>query len=146
MLTTAQLATLKSDIAANFAAQVTAADWPTITAAYNAPSNPVVTIWRADIPTSEIVSGITFSELVALSAVKQFGLQVLMQPGTVDATSANVRAAFSAIFGASTTLTALSALAQRTATRLEALFTTAQVSAVYGYALSANDVQKAMGA
>ena len=73
-------------------------------------------------------------------------LSLLLLPGVVDATSANVRADFSAIFSAGLSLTALSAMAQRTATRLEALFTTSAISSVYGYTLTASDVQKAMGA
>lgn len=145
MLTPAQLASLKTDAQTNFAADVAAANWPAITSAYNAPSSPAVTVWRADIPIAQIVANITYSELVALTSVKQFALQVLLQPGVVDASSANVRAAFSAIFGASTTLTALTALAQRTATRLEALFTTSGVSAVYAYSLTGPDVATAMG-
>lgn len=144
MLTVAQLAALKTDIGANFAAQVAAGDQSGIAAAYNTPSSPAVAVWRADIPIAQIVDAITYSELVALTSVKQFALQVLLAPGIVDASSVNVRAAFSAIFGASTTLTALTALAQRTATRLEALFTTAQVSSAYGYVMSAEDVREAL--
>lgn len=145
MLTASQFATLKSDIQANFAAQVAAADWPSIATAYNQPSSPAVTVWRADIKPSEIVAAIAGSEFVALTALKQSLLSLLLMPGVVDASSANIRADFSAIFPSSASLTALTAIAQRTATRLEALFTTAQVSAVYGYALTADDVQQSMG-
>src|SRR5574337_2012440 len=126
MLTASQLATLKTDISgqSTLTAAVAAKDWPTVAAFYAEASSPAVTIWRADVKPSEIVAAITYTELVALTSPKQFALQVLLQPGVVDATSANVRAAFSAIFGTSASLTALTALAERTATRLEALFTT----------------------
>lgn len=147
MLTTSQLATLKTDISGQPAltAAVAAKDWPTVAAFYAEPSSPTVTIWRADVRPAEIVAAITGSEFVALTALKQSLLSLLLMPGVVDATSPNVRADFSAIFASGSSLTALSALAQRTATRLEALFTTAQVSAVYGYTLTAADVQMAMG-
>lgn len=147
MLTTAQLAALKTDAdgQSTLTAAIAAKDWPTVAAFYNAPSSPAVTIWRADVKPSEIVAAITGSEFVALTALKQSLLSLLLMPGVVDATSANVRADFSAIFATGSSLTALTALAQRTATRIEALFTAAQVSAVYGYLLAAADVQQAMG-
>src|SRR5574340_1691611 len=101
MLTASQLATLKTDISgqSTLTAAVAAKDWPTVAAFYAEASSPAVTIWRADVKPSEIVAAITYTELVALTSPTQFALQVLLQPGVVDATSANVRAAFSAIFG-----------------------------------------------
>lgn len=147
MLTASQLATLKTDISgqSSLTAAIAAKDWPTVAAFYAQPSSPAVTIWRADVKPSEIVAAITGTDFVGLTAVKQSLLSLLLMPDVVDATSANVRADFSAIFPASASLTALTAIAQRTATRLEALFTTSAVSAVYGYTLTAADVQQAMG-
>src|SRR5574337_413974 len=147
MLTPAQLASLKTDISSqsSLTTAVAAKDWPTVAAFYNAASSPAVTVWRADVRPSEIVAAITGSEFVALTAIKQSLLSLLLMPGVVDATSANVRADFSAIFASGSSLTALTNIAQRTATRIEALFTTAQVSATYGYSLTAADVQQAMG-
>ena len=145
-MTPAQLAALKSDATANFAALVAATDWPSIAAAYNLPSLPAVTIWRADIKPVEVIDAITGTEFIALTPQHQAMLSLLLLPGVVDATSANVRADFSAIFSSGSSLTALSTIAQRTATRLEALFTTSAISAVYGDTLTAGDVQKAMGA
>src|SRR5574337_1792037 len=138
MLTPAQLASLKTDISSqsSLTTAVAAKDWPTVAAFYNAASSPAVTVWRADVHPSEIVAAITGTDFTALTQIKATLLQVLLTPDAVDATSANVRADFSAIFPSSATLTALTAVAQRTATRLEALFTTAQVSAAYGYTLT----------
>lgn len=148
-MTPAQLATLKTDIQAqpSLASAVTAADWPTIAAFYNAAASPSVNVWRSDVKASEVVAAITYSEYVALTAVKQGGLALLIQPGTVDATSSNVRAAFQAIFGASTSLTALTNLAQRAATALEKLFGSGGppiTSTLYGHVLTADEVQQAM--
>lgn len=147
MLTASQLATLKTDLGgqSSLTAAVAARDWPTVAAFYNAPSSPAVTVWRADVKPSEIVAAITGNEFVALTAIKQSLLSILLMPGVVDATSANVRADFSAIFASGSSLTALTAIAQRTATRIEALFTAAQVSAVYGYVLTGPDIAAAMG-
>src|SRR5574337_515203 len=138
MLTASQLASLKTDASgqSTLTAAIAAKDWPTVAAFYAEPSSPAVTIWRADVKPSEIVAAITGTDFTGLTAVKQSLLSLLLMPGVVDATSANVRADFSAVFPSSASLTALTALAQRTATRLEALFTTAQVSAAYGYTLT----------
>ena len=147
MLTPAQLAAIKTDISAqsSLTADVASANWPAVAAFYNAPSSPAVTVWRADVKPSEIVAAITGTDFTNLTAIKQSLLLLLLTPGVVDATSSNVRADFSAIFPISASLTALTNIAQRTATRIEALFTTAQVSATYGYTLTAADVQQAMG-
>lgn len=127
-LTASQLSTLKTDIQgrASLASSVAAADWPTVAAFYNAPASPAVNVWRADIATEEIAPQVVMSDFVALTAVKQNGLLLLTQGPKIDATQANVRSAFASIFGAgSTTLTNLTALAQRPATRFEAMFLTA---------------------
>lgn len=146
-LTSAELATLKSDAQANFPAQVAVQDWPAIAAAYNLPSNPAVNVWRPDISATEIAATITMSAFTALTAQQQNGLLLLTQ-GPIDATSANVRAAFQNIFGAGQTLTDLTARAQRTGTRVEVLFSTAasgaRVTTKYGQTLTADDLQKAM--
>jgi hypothetical protein len=60
----------------------------------------------------------------------------------------NVRNGFASIFPVNVA-NALAAIAQRTATRLEALFSgggSPVVSAVFGYQVTAAEVQKAMGA
>lgn len=147
MLNAAQLAALKTDVGtqSTLTAAVAAKDWPTVAAFYNAPSSPAVTIWRADVQPSEIVAAITGTEFTGLTAIKQSLLSILLMPGVVDATSANIRADFSAIFASGSSLTALTAVAQRTATRIEALFTASQVSAVYGYTLTGTDIAAAMG-
>src|SRR5574337_1123934 len=83
MLTASQLAALKADIGgqSSLTADVAAANWPAIAAFYNAPSSPAVTVWRADVKPSEIVAAITGSEFVALTAIKQSLLSLLLMPG-----------------------------------------------------------------
>lgn len=151
MLTSAQLATLKTDINAQapLAAARTAADWPTVAAFYNANTSPAVAVWKPSITVHEMNAVITWSAFAGLTALAQNAYMAMTQDGFVDATSATVRAGFSTVFGAgSASLTALNALAQRTATRLEALLVSVAgppiVSAVFGQSLSADDVQKAM--
>lgn len=146
-LTQAEDATLKTDVQTNFPTLVVVADWPAVANAYNLPSNPATNVWRPDISASEIAATITMSAFTALTAQQQNGLLLLTQ-GPVNATSANVRAAFQDIFGAGQTLTALTALAQRVGTRAEVLFSSAaagaRVTTKYGLLLTAADVQKAM--
>ena len=146
-LTTAEAATLKTDVQANFASLAALADWPAIATAYNLPSSPATSVWRPDILPSEIAATITMSAFTALTAQQQNGLLLLTQ-GSVNAASANVRDAFQNIFGAGQTLTDLTTLAKRTGTRVEILFSSAasgaRVTTKYGLLLTAADVQKAM--
>jgi hypothetical protein len=149
MLTLTQLATLKAAILAD----VTANAFPNTNdgnfalAAYlNSASDPVVNVWRKNIQPTEISSTITMSAFVALTAIKQNGLLLLTQ-GLLDATSANVRAAFNEIFGAGPTLTALTALAQRIGTRFEIIFSSAagvaNISTMFGQSVTYLDVGEA---
>jgi hypothetical protein len=127
VLTSAQLATLKADILADpvLAAKPNNSDAAVdIAAAYNAAASPAYVVWRTDIAPREIVGAITSSEFVALTAIKQNGLIILLLAGTIDGSNANIRAAFTAIFTTGSSLTALTALAKRNATRAEKLFAT----------------------
>jgi hypothetical protein len=146
MMTPAQLATLKADIkaAADLAAPLAAAQAQSIADAYNATASPAVLLWRPDIGVDELRGAVVWSDFVALTTVRQQAYLALTQGVTIDATKASVRGAFAAIFGAgSASLTALTALAQRPATRLEALFTVAVVSSMYGQRLTPQDVAAA---
>lgn len=150
-LTTAQLATLATDIGnqASLATARTAKDATLIPAFYNALSSPAVAMWRSNVGNSEIASSIVASAYIALTALQQKALDLYMGPDACDASSANVRAGFSSIFGAgSATLTNLTAVSQRTATRLEVLLGAGGppiVSAAFNYTLTAADVRQAMG-
>ena len=151
MLTPAQQTTLKTDItsggnAAALGAFITAEDWPSVANFYNALSGS--TVWRAAVPVRELTGVIVGSVYDGLSTAKQNGYLAVTQGGVVDATQPTIRAWFSDIFGAGTTLTGLTAVAQRPATRFEMLFSTAaspaNVTTVFGQHLSGDDVQQAM--
>lgn len=145
MLNSAQLATFKAAIVAdpNIAAELAALDDAAIAAYYNAPSSPAVSLWRPNIPVAELNTAVDWSAFAGLTALKQNTYFAMTQPGFVDATAVNIRNGFGTVFGTSTTLTALTALAQRTATRFEALFTTANVCALFGIVVNAEDVRQA---
>jgi hypothetical protein len=157
MLTTAQLATLKTDIQAQgtLAAAVSAADWQTVAAFYNANSSSA--IWLPSVPVATLASAIDWSTTAltggnggfqSLAQAARDAYFALTQGGSVDATQTNVRNGFSSIFPANVA-SALAAVAQRTATRLEVLFGSGGppvVSALFGYQVTASEVQKAMGA
>lgn len=147
-LTPAQQTTLKTDMhsagnAAALGAFLAATDWVSIAAFYNA--NSAQTVWKPNISVRDLTRNIVGSAFDALTAQKQNGYLALTSGGVVDATSASIRAWFSDIFGAGVTLTALTAEAQRLATRFELLFSTAaspsNVSSVFGQVVSATDVQ-----
>jgi hypothetical protein len=146
-LTAAQLAVFKAailadaNLAANRAAQAHGA-----IADYYAQNAASGTIWRPIITVQELNTAIVWSEFSALTALLQNAYMALISPGYIDATSANVRGGFTTIFAAGTTSrTNLTNLAQRTPTRFEALFTTAQVCSLFGYVPSVADVAQALG-
>lgn len=145
-LTAAQNATLKSAMLGDANVTAIVGQDQRVADYYNAASSPAVAVWRADVRLSEFVAAVVPSELVVLTAIKQYGLDFYTKAGVVDGSSANVRAAFNAIFGAGATLTALTALAQRTGTRLEALFSSGgppAVSTLYGRILTDVEVNAA---
>jgi hypothetical protein len=69
----------------------------------------------------ELNTAIDWSAFALLSVAKQNAYMAMTQGGFVDGTAANVRSGFNTVFGAGVTLDALTAIAQRNATRLEAL-------------------------
>jgi hypothetical protein len=144
-LTTAQLATFKAAILAdaNLATHRSNQAHGAIASYYA--QNAAGTIWRPVITVEELNTAIVWSEFVTLTALFQNAYLALISPGYVDATSTNVRAGFSTIFAGKTSLSNLTNLAQRTPSRLEALFTTSQVCSLFGYVASVSDVAEALG-
>lgn len=151
-LTQAQKTTLKTDItsagnAAALGAFITGTDWVSIAAFYNA--NSASTVWRPNVPVADLAQQIVGSAFDGLTVAKQNGYLAMTQGGVVHADQASIRAWFSDIFGGgSATLTNLTAIAQRPATRFELLFSSvaapANVTTVFGQQLSPDDVQDAM--
>lgn len=152
-LTPAQLTTLKTDITVTKAATVYQGStllthWneshtQIIADYYNQTANPQVDLWRPDVAVTDMAKSILMSEYIALTAVKQNGMLLYMQNGTIDATNANVRAGFTSIFTSGTSLTNLTALAKKAATYFESLFAVSSVSPFYKIPLTAADVDAA---
>ena len=151
-MTTAQLTTLKADLLSKsntvhngktFFIHNSESNYKALADYYNSLVSPTQMIWRPNLPKIELSKQIVMSAFVSLTAVKQNGYIVLTQADTIDATDANIRASFSTIFGAGTTLNNLTAVAQRAATNFEFLFTTANVSTAYGIIVSEFDIEAA---
>lgn len=151
-LTTAQQTALQAAITADVALTTLniANGFQQIADAMNLASTPAVSVWIPNISTSAMLSAIVAADMPTTAGLIGY-LQMMLTVGIVDATQANVRTSFSTLFAAKPTLTNLSAIAQRTGTRFEALasFITAagaaSVSSVYGVKVSAFDVQQAVG-
>jgi hypothetical protein len=139
-MTPAQLIIFRAAVQAEpaLAAARAAGDQGAIVAYYNALGTG--TIWRPNITNSELNTAIIWSEFSTLSVALQNTYKALVSVPLIDATNSNIRGGFTTVFGPSTTSRAnLTALAQRIPTRFEALFTTAQVCAVYGQLVIEND-------
>src|SRR6185312_12775019 len=98
-------------------------------------NTPTATLgFRNDIKSSEIVNAVVAADFAALTQLQFAKLNLMLLGGTLDATNSNTRTIFLAIFtGLSSTITALTALAQRPYTRAEVL-------GGIGTAVSASDV------
>lgn len=151
-LTAAQLTSFKTAINADAAigADVAAGNHSNIADYYNA-NHATRLVWKDKIMVRELNTAIDWTAFALLTAQKQNCYLAMTQGGFVDGTAANVRAGFSSIFGNGATLTALTALAQRIATRFEALadfWTTSGgnsgVSSVLGTVVTAPDVAAAL--
>jgi hypothetical protein len=144
-MTPAQLATFKAAILAdpNLATARANGDHGAIANYYNAAGAGF--IWRPSISVSEMNTAVVWSEFAVLSALLQSTYMAMVQGG-LDATSSNMRGGFTTVFGPATASRAnLTALAQRTPTRFEALFTASNVTTVFGYQVTPVDVAAALG-
>ncbi len=149
-LTTAQQATLAADInsAGNAAALggfITAADWPSIANFYNAAS--ATQVWIPNLPVTTVLAATNWTAFAAKTALQQNTYLTMTSQATLDATNINYRNGFGVVFSG-LDLTALSNVAQRAATRLEAVFGSGGppiTSTLFGYTLSPGDVQQALG-
>ncbi len=166
-MTTAQLQTLKTDIAANSNPtgqpgsiyQATAVNAvpnnsdgnAAIAFWYDQATNPAKIVWRNAIPVSQVGTAMLSADIANLTAVNNTRLQVLGQYATQGFfASADVEAGFSDIFSsAPNTVTRLHAVWRRTALRIEALFATGTGSdavpatLVFEGQISGGDVQAA---
>ena len=155
-LSAGQLTALATDINAqgSLASARTTHDAPAVANFYNAAS--ATAVWRSDLRNSEVVAALVGSDVSALASSGLLGLlQLLVMPLTIDASSANIRSDFTTLFSGKTSLTNLTAVAQRTATRIEALFgsggppitcgTDVGGLSLFGQPLDAGTVAKAMG-
>jgi hypothetical protein len=167
-LTTAQRTTLKADMqsganAAALEAYLTATDWPSVEAWYNAPSSPDFWVYRTILTKAEVTQGIsqdgttfTFSGngFITRTPGEIEAWKDLWSLGSVNPSRAPTRVAFGDVFSgtgnAALNRTHLLALARRKATRVEKLFATGTGStaapATMGVEgqLTYQDVQQAM--
>jgi hypothetical protein len=148
-LTTAQLATLKAAILADPTANAfpNTSDGDFACAAYlNAVPVAPTQLWRPDVTQAEIAKNVLMSEFAGLTAIKQNGLLLITQSPFIDATNANIRAAFTTIFTSGTSLTNLTAVAQRPGTRFEVIFSSGgppATSTMFNVQVSGQDVTTA---
>lgn len=153
-MTTAQLTALKTDLLSKtnvtyqgntLGSYMANTNLQMIANYYNSNINPQVDIWKPDLKVEDMAKSLDMATFITLTAVKQNGYFALTKGTYVDATVANVRASFVTIFGNGTAnAVALAAIAKRPATIFEALFTTSNVSSVYGYVIQPEEIQEAL--
>lgn len=130
MLTPSQLTTLKTDILNTPALNA----FPNnsdgafaIAALYNLSASPVFRVWRTDVPTKDVKTGVVWTEYIGRSVGEQNAFTLMISNGILNAADANVRQGILDIFSGPSglnTRTNLTALSKRDATRVEKLFAT----------------------
>src|SRR5687767_3293523 len=127
-LTPAQLTTLKNDIAADGALNPLPNNDEsnfTIRDAYNAAASPAFVVWRSNVPVDEMTNVFVWTAIDALSVGKARIWDWMSRAGVIDASNSNVRQGFVDAFGGrSATVTAVTPVMKRNATRAEKLFAT----------------------
>lgn len=129
-LTAAQKATVKADILASpdlNALPKNSDGFFAMAELYNVQAVPDFTVWRSNIPTSDVKKAINWTEYIGRSVGERSAFELIVSNGIVNASDANVRAGFADIFSGpqgATTLAALTAIAKRLATRIEKLLAT----------------------
>lgn len=143
-MTPDQLLTFKAAMLAdaNIAAFVAAKDAQSITAYYNGAGTG--SLWRPSISASELNNAVVWSEFAGLTVALQNTYLAMIAVGYIDATNVNIRNGFSTVFTGKTSLTNLATLAQRTATKFEALYAAGNVCPLFGYMVTPYDVGLAL--
>lgn len=143
MLTTAQNATLKAAMLGDANVVAIAGQDQKVADYYNAPS--ATAIWIPNLPRSAIIAATNWVAFAAKSAQQQATYNALLLDGNVDATNANIRNGFGAVFSGAD-LTALSNVAQRLGTAFEILFSSGgppAVTTLYAHRLTDVEVNVA---
>lgn len=121
-LSPTQMATLKTTCNADqtCSALATAADDVGLAAWFNAADPGSCIVWRSDVRIEEANASMVWTEIDAMTVGKARIWEWMSKLGTLDARSTNIRQGLSDAFSSATsTRTALIALAKRTATRAE---------------------------
>ena len=159
-LDTAQLITLRDDITLTNAGTMwdgmTLLDWwnsgqnQPLAEYYDVEASPAVVLWRPNIPNTDLTAGIIMSEFISLSQGRRDGWSVMTFPELIDATDAQIRSNFVDLFGggqAPGTIAALTAIAQRNASRGEALYAVSAGSAnnspIFGSPITSQNIAEA---
>jgi len=143
MLTPAQNATLKSAMLGDSNVIAIVGQDQKVADYYNAAST--TSIWIPNLTRQTIIANTNWVAFAAKSALLQATFNALLLDGLVDATNANIRNGFGAVFTGAD-LTALSNIAQRLASRFEALFSSGgppAVTTVFGHQLTDLEVYQA---
>lgn len=142
--TAAQLATIKSAVQADATAGPLASSGALgQLAAYlnSAPTTGAALVTREDVTPTELFHAIVYAEFSALGAPALAMLGLAKAAARIDFTNANVASGLTQIFPSTTqTYANIMAIAQRAATRLEAIFATGGVSQVYGQTIGVSDL------
>lgn len=111
----------------------------------SAPSTGPVLLTREDVSNTELFHALVTSDVASLQPWQLTMLQLAGQAGTIDFTNPNIASGLAEIFPNTTkTYANIMAMAQRPATRLEAMFTNNGVCSQYRARIDVNTLLEAM--
>ena len=90
----------------------------------NSTYSPTFYVWKTRMSSTEVKSCTVWTELLATTDACRSIYQFLIADGVINPSDSNIRNAFSAIFGTSTSLDQLSAAAKRPVRVIEKLYAT----------------------
>lgn len=112
---------------------------------YNERAVPNQNIWRTDLPVNEMICEVVMSDFIALPQAQREAFNIICLSGSLNMSKIKLRNSVQACLGAGTTsYTDVISVSRKKATKFEFLYTTGNVSELYGYILQPDEIVSAM--
>lgn len=154
MLTNDQYITLKNDITSKltfvyqggtFDLHLANSRHDIIAEYYNTQATPIQNIWRTDMPIEEVICEVVMADFILLPTVQREAFSVICQARNLNMRKNTIRNSIQTILGNGTTsYNNIISASRKKASNFEYLFTTNNVSEVYGYMIEPYDILTAL--
>ena len=112
---------------------------------YNERAVPNQNIWRTDLPVAEMICEVTMADFIQLPQAQREAFNIICMSGSLNMSKARLRNSIQSCLGAGTTsYNDVISVSRKKATNFEFLYTTGNVSELYGYILQPDEIVAAM--